>query len=135
MTPPARPWRWLLWSAFLAGGLAFASLSPEASGSKDDVVYTAVPVHVSAAAVVDVRALARAPARPEAPSPPEPQEREERTAPTADPSPSMLPRRMSKPMVSSPYASAGFLAQTDTPVVGKKTESPSDTNGAVGATS
>jgi hypothetical protein len=132
MTLRFRPWRWLLWSVFLAGGIGFASLSPEASGSKDDVSYTAVPVRVSAAAVVDMRALARAPARPEPPSPLAPVEREEPIVPPAGPPPSLRPRRVSRPKASSPYVSAGFLAQTDAPVVGKKTESPPDTNGAVG---
>ena len=39
---------------------------------------------------------------------------------------------MQTPAVPSPYVSASFLAQTDTPLAGKKTESPPDTNGAVG---
>jgi hypothetical protein len=42
----------------------------------------------------------------------------------------MSPR--SAPTVPSPFVSASFLAQTDAPLVGKKTESPPDTNGAVG---
>src|SRR6478672_8872029 len=120
-------WRWLLWALFLGGGIAFASLSPEASGSRHDVPYTGVPVHVSAAAVVNVRALARLPASPEPASPPEPRERSERKA-VAE-----LPRSMPTraPTVASPYVSASFLAQTDKPLAGKRTESPPDTNGAV----
>ena len=125
-------WRWLLWGFFLAGGIAFASLSPEASGSRDDVPYTGVPVQVSAAAVVDMRALARAPARPEPASPPEPRERPERTTKAKAPPELPLSLRIQTPTIPSPYVSGSFLAQTDTPVAGKKTESPPDTNGAVG---
>ena len=123
-------WRWLLWALFLAGGIAFAGLSPEASGSRDDVPYTGVRVHVSAAAVVDVRALARRPARPEPASPPEPRERAEPPPKALPELPPSMPTRTSA--VPSPYVSASFLAQTDTPLAGKKTESPPDTNGAVG---
>ena len=125
-------WRWLLWAFFLAGGIAFASLSPEASGSRDDVPYTGVPVQVSAAAVVDMRALARAPTRPEPASPPEPRERPERTAKAKAPPELPLSTQIQTPTIPSPYVSGSFLAQTDTPVAGKKTESPPDTNGAVG---
>ena len=123
-------WRWLLWALFLAGGIAFAGLSPEASGSRDDVPYTGVRVHVSAAAVVDVRTLARRPARPEPASPPEPRERAEPPPKALPELPPSMPTRTSA--VPSPYVSASFLAQTDTPLAGKKTESPPDTNGAVG---
>ena len=125
-------WRWLLWALFLGGGIAFASLSPEASGSRDDVPYTGVPIRVSAAAVVNVRALARLPARPEPASPPEPRERSERTAKAKAVTelPRSMPRRT--PTVASPFVSASFLAQTDKPLAGKRTESPPDTNGAVG---
>jgi hypothetical protein len=125
-------WRWLLWILVLAGAIAFVGLSPEASGSKDDVSYTGVPVRISASAIVNVRTLARAPARPEPAAPPEPREREEPIVPATGPQRSLRPRRVSRPTVSSPFVSAGFLAQTDAPVVGKKTESPPDTNGAVG---
>ena len=132
MWPRLGSWRWLLWALFLAGGIAFASLSPEASGSRDDVPYTGVTVHVSAAAVVNVRALARLPTRPEPAIPPEPRERSERPA-NAKAVPE-LPRSMPirTPTVASPYVSASFLAQTDKPLAGKITESPPDTNGAVG---
>ena len=124
-------WRWVLWALFLAGGVAFASLSPEASGSRDDVPYTGVPIRVTRSVVVDVRSLARVPARPEPASPREPSERAEHTVQTRghEPSVSVRSRVLTVP---SPYVSASFLAQTDTPVVGKNTESPPDTNGAVG---
>jgi hypothetical protein len=125
-------WRWLLWALFLAVGVVFASLSPEASGSRNDVPYTGVPVRVSAAAVVDLHALAHLPARPEPASPPEPSERAEHPvqATATREVPFSAHSRMLD--VPSPYVSASFLAQTDTPVAGKKTESPPDTNGAVG---
>src|SRR5437762_5926395 len=134
MTLRSRPWRWLLWSLFLAGGVAFVGFSPEASGSKDGVSYAGVPVRISASAVVDVRALARAAARPELASPPEPREMTEQIVGSAGPPPADLPRSVHAPApaVPSPFVSASFLAQTDAPVVGKKTESPPDTNGAVG---
>ena len=125
-------WRWLLWALFLAGGIAFASLSPEASGSRDGVPYTGVPIHVSRAAVVNVRELARAPARSMPASLPEPSERGElstRAKATHELPVSAHSRVLAAP---SPYVSASFPAQTDTPVTGKKTESPPDTNGAVG---
>src|SRR5262249_2988749 len=125
-------WRWLLWALFLAGGVAFASLSPEASGSRDDVPYTGVPVHVSRAAVVNVRALARAPAQPEPASPPQPSERAEHAVQTKAVQQPAVTVRSRMLAVPSPYVSASFLAQTDTPVTGKVTESPPDTNGAVG---
>jgi len=125
-------WRWFLWALFLAGGIAFASLSPKASGSRDTVPYTGVPIHVSGTAVVNVRELARAPARPEPRSPPEPSERAEHVVQPK--TPQELPHSVhSRTLASpSPNVSASFLAQTDTPVTGKKTESPPDTNGAVG---
>src|SRR5215216_3333725 len=125
-----RNWRWLLWSVVLAGGIAFASLSPEASGFKDDSGYGGERVQVSAAAVVDFRALARTPARPESTSPPEPRERAEPQVRVAGPA--LHSVRTPAPTVSSPFVSASFLAQTDAPLVGRKTESPPDTNGAVG---
>src|SRR5262245_2117114 len=125
-------WRWLLWGLFLAGGVAFASLSPEASGSRDDVPYTGVPVHVSASAVVDMRALARRPAYPETPSPPEPSERDEQAPRVTTRAERPLAVRSRVSAVPSPYVSASFLAQTDAPLAGKQTESPPDTNGAVG---
>jgi PASTA domain len=138
-----RSWRWLLWSLVVLGGGALAGFSPEASGFKDDVGYSPVRVRISAAAVVDVRALARldrlkrragVPAPLEPSEPPEPQEKAEPNGRTAVPSTS-VPRMFvptSAPTVESPFVSASFLAQTDAPLVGKKTESPPDTNGAVG---
>ena len=124
-------WRWLLGSLVLAGALDFVGFSPDASGFRDDHEYTAEPVRVSAAAVVDVRALSKRPSPPEPASAPEPEERDEQaTLPSRPTAPPSMPTfRATGP---SPYFSAGFLAQTDAPLSGKKTESPPDTNGAVG---
>jgi hypothetical protein len=114
--------------------VAFTAFSPEASGFEDDVSYTFVPVHVSVAAIVDMRALARTPPRTEPASPLEPQERTEEIVSSSGPSSSKLPLSVqsSASTIPSPFVSASFLAQTDVPVVGKETESPPDTNGAVG---
>jgi PASTA domain len=127
-------WRWLLCGFLAASGAAFTAFSPEASGFKNDVSYTGVAVQVTSAAVVDVRALARARARPEPAGPLEPQERSEQIVPSSRPSSSDLPLSVhaSAATVPSPFVSASFLAQTDVPIVGRKTESPPDTNGAVG---
>src|SRR5216110_2770040 len=95
MTLRSRPWRWLLWSLFLAGGVAFVGFSPEASGSKDGVSYAGVPVRISASAVVDVRALARAAARPELASPPEPREMTEQIVGSAGRPPALGARARS----------------------------------------
>jgi hypothetical protein len=124
-------WRWLLGSLVLAGALGFVGFSPDASGFRDDHEYTAEAVRVSAAAVVDVRALSKRPSPPEPASAPEPEERDEQaTLPSRPTTPPSMPTfRATEP---SPYFSAGFLAQTDAPLSGKKTESPPDTNGAVG---
>jgi hypothetical protein len=136
-------WRWLLRSLVLAGGIVFTSFSPEASGFGHSAATTGVHLHVSAAAVVDVRALARVdrlrrraavPATPEPGGPPEPQEKAEwivrpRARPAFVARPSVP---ASRPAAPSPFVSASFLAQTDAPLIGRKTESPPDTNGAVG---
>jgi hypothetical protein len=128
-----RSWLWLLWAALLASAVAWAGHSPEASGFQA-TDYSADPVHVSAAAVVDMRALARAPAPRETRSAPEPKEKEE-IATRVGGLPLMAPRTTVRSRVTaeaSPFVSASFLAQTDMPLVGKKTESPPDTTGAVG---
>ena len=124
-------WRWLLGCLVLAGAFGFVSFSPDASGFKDEHEYTAEPVRVSAVAVVDVRALSKRPSPPEPANAPEPEQRDEQATSPSKPtaSPSMPTFRATGP---SPYFSAGFLAQTDAPLRGKKTESPPDTNGAVG---
>ena len=126
-------WRWFLWGLLAAGGIAFVSFSPDASGLREDDVYTGAPVRVSATAVVDVRKLAEEPAPPEPASAPEPGERgEQPMMPRLPVLPSSVrPLRATAP---SPYLSASFRAQTDAPLSGKKTESPPDTNGAVGLT-
>ena len=125
-------WTLLLWALVLAGGVAFTALSPDASGFREGTMYEAVPIHVSAGAVVDVRALAELPPSPEPAAPPEPQEKRETLTPASVPAPA--PARAEAPTVASPFVSASFLAQTDAPISGKKTESPPDTNGAVGLT-
>jgi hypothetical protein len=128
------PWRPLLWALVLAGGVAFTSFSPEASGFRKDASYTGVRVNVAASASVDGRVLAHAPHAVEGAAPPEPRERAERPLTPAPGAPPVSPRSVAVPMstVPSPYVSASFLAQTDVPVQGRKTESPPDTNGAVG---
>ncbi len=141
-------WRQLLLGlSLVAGVIGAAGLPGEAPGSADEVAYTGKHVHVSAAAAVDVRALARldrlrkrAPgAPPIAPGEPaEPQEDEEEAEPNDQislPSPFVsplsVPARASA--VASPFVSASFLAQAGVPAIGTtKTESPPDTNGAVG---
>jgi hypothetical protein len=134
-----RSWRWLLWSLVVLAGGIFVGFSPDASGFKDDVAYTRVPVPISASAVVNVRALARldrlsrrdgVPASAEPAEPPEPQEKAEPSVRITVPSPPVFP--LSVLTVQSPFVSASFLAQTDAPLIGRKTESPPDTNGAVG---
>ena len=129
-----RGWLWLLWAALLASAVAFTGYSAEASGSRDGGDYRAEAVRVSAAAVVDFRSLARAPARPVARDAPEPKEKEDVGTRVAG-LPLIAPRATVRSSIStqaSPFLSASFLAQTDKPLAGKKTESPPDTTGAVG---
>lgn len=122
--------------AVFAGGLAVA---PTATSGSNDIAYSGVRIHVSAAAVVDVRALDRkrvaAPDGLEPGEPPEPQEKAEPNVRITVPSPFVAPLSVpaSAPRAPSPYVSASFLAQADVPAVGTtRTESPPDTNGAVG---
>jgi hypothetical protein len=116
-------------------GIALAAAAP-ATAAGGDVVYHGTRAHVVAAAVVDLRALPREPAEQETESePPEPQEKPEPnvrfTVPPPFPAP--LAEAQSTSVVESPYVSASFLAQPDAPPVGStKTESPPDTNSAVG---
>lgn len=117
---------------------AFVLAAPPASAATSDATYTGVRVHVAAAALVDLRALAwskESDAALEHGEPPEPQEKPEPNVHFTVPSPFTLPfaAPTSSPVVESPYVSASFLAQADAPPVGgTKTESPPDTNGAVG---
>jgi hypothetical protein len=111
------------------------------ASNADDVSYTGARVHVSAAAVVSFRALARAerraPLRAEAEpeEAPEPAEKAEPNVHFTVPSPLLSPLSVESrgSVVASPYVSGSFLAQPGAPAVGTtKTESPPDTNGAVG---
>src|SRR4051794_10762993 len=130
----------------VVAGLALAGSAAQASRSVE-VTYTGERVHVAAAAVVSFRALARQErtARPaaeeESEEAPEPEGKD-----TADdqfepnvrftiPSPLVAPLSVQarRSVILSPYVSASFLAQPDAPAVGtRKTETPPDTNGAVG---
>jgi len=116
-------------------GIALTAVPP-ATASTGGVVYRGARVHVAAAAVVDLRALAREPAEERTESePPEPQEKPEPNVHFTVPSPFPAPltEASSTAVVGSPYVSASFLAQPDAPALGtSKTESPPDTNGAVG---
>jgi hypothetical protein len=128
----------------VVGGSVLAGLPSPAWGSTDDVAYTGVRVRVSAAAVVDMRSLARldglrklvvGPTELEPAEVAEPREKAEPNVRITVPSPFVAPLSVpaSTPSVRSPFVSKSFLAQPDEPPVGtKKTESPPDTNGAVG---
>jgi hypothetical protein len=141
-SPRRRRWRRLVQSFVLASlaGTALAASPAPASATGGDVVYTGSRVQVAAAAVVSMRALARLGARAngagdEAGEPPEPQEKPEPNLRITLPSPFPAPLigAASTSVVESPYVSASFLAQPDAPAVGStRTESPPDTNGAVG---
>jgi PASTA domain len=138
-------WRRLLGSiaAAVLVGFLVATVPALAPASQHDAVYTRVRVRVSATAVVDVRALARlnpaprpvvTPTRLENEEVSEPQERAEPSAGLTVPMPFAAPSPMQNGVgARSPYVSESFLAQPDVPAVGTaKTESPPDTNGAVG---
>jgi hypothetical protein len=116
-------------------GIALAA-APSATAATGDVVYHGVRVRVTTAAAVDMRALARKPVEQKTESePPEPQEKPEPNVRFTVPSPFPAPltEARSTSVVESPYVSASFLAQPDAPPVGStKTESPPDTDGAVG---
>jgi hypothetical protein len=98
---------------------------------------SAAPALGSRGAVVNFRTLARldrllpraGPAQP-----PEPQEKAEPNVRITVPSPfTPLLAPAALPPEPSPYVSASFLAQADAPAVGtNRTETPPDTNGAVG---
>lgn len=109
------------------------------AASSADLTYTGERVRVAAAAVVSFGALARheraGPATDEdAEEAPEPQEKAEPNVHFTVPSPLVAPLSVtSASTVESPYVSASFLAQPDASSVGtRKTETPPDTNGAVG---
>jgi hypothetical protein len=123
--------------------LATGSNVPSGRGSTDEVAYTGHPVRVYARAAVDFDALARRhPSERSAPSTPaepeevsEPREKPEPNVRFTVPSPfaTGLSTPATPPVEASPYVSASFLAQPDAPAVGAtKTETPPDTNGAVG---
>jgi hypothetical protein len=128
-----------------AGATALAVQPAPASGSAGAVAYTGAPVHVSAAARIDFHALARFDRSRHGEAgtavaagfaePPEPQEQAEPNVRFTVPSPLLSPLAAPATLspVPSPYVSASFLAQPDLPGIGTtRTESPPDTNGAVG---
>src|SRR3954453_1987748 len=132
--PMLRRWLWLLWAFVLVGAVGLSGLSPAASGSRNGGDYAAEPVPISSAAVVDMRALARVPAPAELRGAPEPKERDEAGARVAG-VPLIAAHATVRSRIAaeaSPLLSASFLAQTDKPLAGTKTESPPDTTGAVG---
>jgi hypothetical protein len=129
--------RFLCVVAVLVASLLTVLLAQASEG----VTHTGAHVRIAVAAVVDVRALARERPEPEPASGEteeavlEPQEKAEPNVRMTVPSPSaaLLQAPASKSAAPSPYVSASFLAQADLPPVGStKTESPPDTNGAVG---
>ena len=118
--------------------------SAQASTS-DNVTYTGARVRVAAATVVSFRALARedraahaaAGETEEAPAPGGKQDPDAEVQPNVHftvPSPLVAPLALTTTAsVPSPYVSASFLGQPDAPGVGSTTtETPPDTNGAVG---
>jgi alkylated DNA nucleotide flippase Atl1 len=130
----------------VVGAVALLGSSAQAGGSSA-VTYTGARVHVAAKAVVDFRELARE--ENAAPVEQEPEESEEAPEPEGKedpdaaeepnvhftvPSPLVSPFSVtSSSTVASPYVSASFLGQAGLPAVGTtKTETPPDTNGAVG---
>jgi PASTA domain len=127
------------WGPVVVGAIALAGPSAQAAGH-GGVSYTGARVHVTAAAVVDFRAVARverrSPVRREAASEeaPEPEEKPEPNVGFTVPSPLVSPLSVtSRSAAASPYVSASFVGQPDLPAVGTtKTEAPPDTNGAVG---
>jgi hypothetical protein len=127
------------WGPLVVGAVVLTGSSAQAAGN-DGVSYAGARVHVAAAAVVSFRALARAerrsPTREEAEpeEAPEPEEKAEPNVRFTVPSPLVSPLSVtSASAVASPYVSASFLGQPDLPAVGtSKTETPPDTNGAVG---
>jgi hypothetical protein len=108
--------------------------------ASDGGTHPGAQIHVAMSAVVDVRALGRERLRPEPASGEteevlEPQEKAEPNVPMTAPSPfeALLQAPARSAATPSPYVSASFIAQPDAPAVGStKTESPPDTNGAVG---
>jgi hypothetical protein len=128
----------------VAGVVAVMGSAARASAS-DDVTYSGARVHVSASAVVSFRELARhdraghatAEETEEAPEPEGKEDPDEEIQPNVHftvPSPLVSPLSVTSPAsVASPYVSGSYLAQPDAPAAGTtKTETPPDTNGAVG---
>jgi hypothetical protein len=133
--------RHALRSGFAAVAILAASASPAASAG-GAVTYTGARVHVLDSTVIDVRALSRL-ERKTTPylRPPVPAEDADEAEPVEPNVRITLPSPFASPLgaptttssVASPYVSATFLAQPDVPAVGaRRTESPPDTNGAVG---
>ena len=126
-----------------AAAIALAGSAARAS-TRNDVTYTGERVRIAAASVVDFRKLARRERaeRPiqEAEEAPEPLEKADPGDPVQPnvhftvPSPLVSPLAVTHTSsVASPYVSGSYAAQPDVPAVGAtKTETPPDTNGAVG---
>jgi hypothetical protein len=126
-----------------AAAIALVGSAARASTS-NDVTYTGARVRVAAAAVVDFGKLARQeraerPTRDaeEAPEPLEKADPDDEVQPNVHftvPSPLVSPLSVTRTSsVASPYVSGSYAAQPDVPAVGTtKTETPPDTNGAVG---
>ena len=131
-----------LWGLAVVGAVALLSSSAQAGGS-DEVTYSGARVEIAAAAVVDFRELAReeraepvqkGPEESEEAPEPEGKDVPEPNVRFTVPSPLVAPLSVtSSSAVASPYVSGSFLGQPDLPAVGTtKTETPPDTNGAVG---
>ncbi len=135
-----RSW-WIGWTlvVVLVGCAVLVRVPSLASGAKSSFAFTGPHIRVSASATVNMRTLTRigAPrvrAAREVEENPEPQELPEPNLQTRLPPPLVYPMTVaSAPAEPSPSPSASFLGQADVPQIGKtKTESPPDTNGAVG---
>ena len=129
----------------IVAGAVAAMGSAARAATNDDVTYAGARVHVAASAVVNFGELARhergrhvaADETEEAPVPEGKEDPDEETQPNVHftvPFPLVSPLSVtSASSVASPYVSASFLGQPDAPGVGTtKTETPPDTNGAVG---
>ena len=130
--------------ALLAAAAVALMGSAAQASTGNDVTYRGARVRVAAAAVVDFRALARheraegpAAETEEAPEPEGKEGPDDVVQPNVHftvPSPLVAPVSVTRTAsFPSPYVSGSYAAQPDLPAVGTtKTETPPDTNGAVG---